>query len=292
MQDNRLPRMAAVIDVGSNSVRYMEAVPAGGPAFFKQLRTTRLAEGLDQTDRLSDASMARSLAAIGEFAAMAREKGLPLYAYATSAVRDALNGPDFVALVQEKCGVTLAVLSGGEEARMAYLGALGEAGGGLMDVGGGSAQIMTPGFQMSWPIGCVRASEAAAGLDLPEARARLARWMDARGVFAGPAFVSPARWVGVGGTITTLAAFSLDLTAYDPLAIARAAFTPESLWALIDRIWAMGPAREAHPILRPRHDVICCGAMVAAELMKRFGIAELFVSDADGMEGFLLMQNA
>lgn len=78
-------KKAAVIDIGSNSIRYMEE---GGS---KQLLTTRLAEGLVNTGKLSEAAIIRSLRVIGTFAAQAKAQGLFVYAYATSAVRDAAN---------------------------------------------------------------------------------------------------------------------------------------------------------------------------------------------------------
>ena len=89
----------AVIDIGSNSVRYM------GARGQKLLTTTRLAEDLAETGRLSEAAIERSLAAIGAFVRRARIEGLTPRAYATSAVRDAQNADSFLACLREKFGL-------------------------------------------------------------------------------------------------------------------------------------------------------------------------------------------
>jgi exopolyphosphatase/guanosine-5'-triphosphate,3'-diphosphate pyrophosphatase len=154
---------ADVLDIGSNSIRYLHAAvtPQGVTAVErKRLITTRLAQGLDASMELGEEPMRRSLDAIRAFVAISREKSTPfLFAYATSAVRDAKNGGAFCARVRAEAGIDVDVLPGCREARLAYIGAVGRAGGGLIDIGGGSAQIMTAEQAHSFPIGCVRVKE-------------------------------------------------------------------------------------------------------------------------------------
>ena len=144
-------KATAIIDIGSNSIRYLGKNPE------KQLATTRLAEGLITTGMLSEAAMERSIAAIACFVQKAHAEGLTPYAYATSAVRDAHNRTEFLARVKRACGICIDVLSGEREAQYARLGAAAQ--GGIVDVGGGSSQIVTEGFAASYPVGCVRAKE-------------------------------------------------------------------------------------------------------------------------------------
>lgn len=281
---------ADVIDIGSNSIRYMHAAVTNQHVTAverKQLITTRLAQGLDESGRLSEDAMRRSLDAIQSFADISREKATQhLFAYATSAVRDALNGEYFCARILEQTGVRVDVLSGVQEAKLAYIGAVGCSGGGLIDIGGGSAQVMTDSVSFSFPIGCVRVQDKFAQLFYGKMRQELSLWLDS--CCTELSSIRQPRWTGVGGTITTLAALTAGLTEYDPAVVAQQTITTEILDVLLTKLDTMGEARRLHPLLKDRHDVILCGGGVLAELMRIMDIQELAVSDADGMEGYLL----
>ncbi len=286
--NNTTSKNAAVIDIGSNSVRYMEAAITGNTvtAVFKELATTRLAEGINVTGKLSSVSVERSLTAIQKFAMQANAQHLPIYAYATSAVRDAKNREDFCTAVYACSGVLLDVLSGEEEAALAFLGAAkGNRNAGLIDIGGGSAQVITSAYRNSWPIGCVRIRERYVGIPYPDALPMIAAYLTEHCELPT---LAPAHWVGVGGSITTLAALQAGLIAYDPAQISAVSITPTSLSAQIKSLSAMGDARRAHPLLRERHDLILYGAAVLLWLMDTLHVTELHASDADGMEGYLM----
>lgn len=268
----------AVIDIGSNSIRYLGSAPE------KCLITTRLAEGLVSTGMLSEAAMERSVAAITSFAEKARAEGLVPAAYATSAVRDARNSAVFLARVEAACGVRIDVLSGEREAQYARLGAAEE--GGIVDIGGGSSQLVTEGFTASYPIGCVRAKEwgeqsgAQSFETLQEALFSRFR------IYRFPRLFVP-HWTGVGGTITTVAALSRGMSVYDRSAVASIVLSQEDVEAQAHALYFMGDAERAqHPLLAERHDVIVEGALILLYIMRGMGIYELHVSDADGMEGY------
>ena len=269
----------AVIDIGSNSIRYLGSAPE------KRLVTTRLAEGLVSTGTLSEAAMERSVTAITSFAEKARAEGLVPAAYATSAVRDARNSADFLARVEAACGVRIDVLSGEREAQYARLGAAEE--GGIVDIGGGSSQLVTEGFAASYPVGCVRAKEwgeqsGAQSFDALQ-EALFSRFM---GIYRFPRLFVP-HWTGVGGTITTVAALSRNMSVYDRSAVASIVLSQEDVEAQAHALYAMGDAERAqHPLLAERHDVIVEGALILLYIMRGMGIYELHVSDADGMEGY------
>lgn len=282
---------AAVIDIGSNSIRYLSAAvtPQGVAAFApKRLLTTRLAEGILQTGCLQEAAMERSLAAILKFCALAAEHGAQaVYAYATSAVRDAKNRDVFLDRVRESCNINVDVLTGEEEARLAHLGAAGQFGGGLIDIGGGSAQVIAPNLAHSFPLGCVRAKELCDGFRPEDIPAAIDSWLDRT---TGDALtgIRERHWTGVGGTITTLGALQAKLTEYDSLRVNRETLAQEGVLSLYRRLLAMGETRREHPLLTDRHDIILFGALILYGLMKRLDIGMLHVSDADGMEGYLL----
>ena len=149
-------RQAAVIDIGSNSIRYACGSLLNGRLQMekKQVETTRLVQGMQPGGNLEEVPMMRTLWAVERFAADAREKDIPIYAYATSAVRDSANRAAFCRRVEE-LGVEMEILSGEEEASLALLGASGGRGG-LLDIGGGSTELLRGDFVYSAPIGCVR----------------------------------------------------------------------------------------------------------------------------------------
>ncbi|HMM32844.1 MAG TPA: Ppx/GppA family phosphatase, partial [Clostridia bacterium] len=93
----------AVIDIGSNSIRYMGT--SG-----KQLEITRLASGLNKSGRLSDSAMRHTAEVVRSFVDLAQKEGLPVFAYATSAVRDCLNRKEFLELIRKECGISVDVL--------------------------------------------------------------------------------------------------------------------------------------------------------------------------------------
>lgn len=162
----------AVLDVGSNSVRLvvydrLERVPV---ALFNEKALCGLGRGLEASGRLEPRAMADALATVKRFAALARAMRVEILdAVATAAVRDAANGPAFVAELEAQCGVAVRVLDGAEEARLSALGvlsALPGADGVMGDLGGGSLELVrlqngAPGAAVSLPIGPLRLGPGA-----------------------------------------------------------------------------------------------------------------------------------
>ena len=266
--------MWTVIDIGSNSIRAMD-VGDEGVFSEKRLFTTRLASGLDQSGMLREDTMQASVQVIVRCVQEAAAKGGIACAYATSAVRDAANRDEFLGMLQSACALKVDVLSGEQEAEYARLGAQCE---GLLDIGGGSAQLCAQGFAQSWPLGCVRAGELGSRAAI-EARCRE--------LFRFPR-IRLNDWAGVGGTLTTLAALQLELTRYERKAVCDARLNADQIEELILRLEAMGEKRRTHPLLTKRHDVIVPGAILACFILRGMGISSLRISDADGMEGYYL----
>src|SRR5690554_313982 len=117
--------MRAVLDVGTNSVRLLAAKVSQGRVepVTKEVRVTRLGQGVDHSKRLAPEAMARTLAALWELFALI-PPGVPVDILATSAVRDAGNREEFARLVQEKLGIPLQILSGAKEAEPSFLGSV------------------------------------------------------------------------------------------------------------------------------------------------------------------------
>lgn len=281
-------KQAAIMDIGSNSIRYAcGRIDEAGRASMepKQLRTTRLAEGLEEKGRLAEVPMMRSLWAMEAFALDAHGRGLPIYAYATSAVRDSANREAFCRRA-EALGMEVTVLSGEEEARLAQLGATGGAGG-ILDIGGGSTQILLGDFVHSAPIGCVRARElcmAAHSLNEMK-RAVFARCKE---VLRFPPQKSEA-YTGLGGTILTIAALMMGQKTFDPEKACCMRICHTALDELVEWLYSLGDAgRHAQPLLAGREETILPGALILVFVMAHAGVGELAVSNRDGMEGYLL----
>jgi exopolyphosphatase/guanosine-5'-triphosphate,3'-diphosphate pyrophosphatase len=270
---------ASVIDIGSNSVRYMEAADESLPLYPKRLTMTRLAEGILNSGRLSPAGMERSLDAIKAYAEAAKKKLLPVYAYATSAVRDAANREEFTGLIRSLNGIETDVLSGKREAEYAYNGATGGRGA-LIDIGGGSLQITNGKNSYSCPAGCIRFKNAVeSGVFASDFLQRID--------ISADVFQTAEEWTGVGGSITTLAAFFKGFERYDPMGVHGTVLSYADISELRSRLFKMGGERAHNPILSQRHDTILCGTDLLLHVMEKLGISKITVSEKDGMEGYL-----
>ena len=282
----------AILDIGSNSVRFALLDRDDGGAFFvpggrKEIATTRLGKGLDQTGRLSAGAMEATVAACRRFCDKAEAAEAPAYAYATSAVRDATNRQELLDALKAACpNMGVYLLSGEEEGRLAYRGAMGGQTGTLLDIGGGSAQVVTPQWSVSFPTGCVRAQDLCPEDTLVRMRDTIYAWLSDRVSLPGPA---EAPFFGVGGTITTLGALLLQQERFDGSQLATLRITPELLEALLLRLSALGDEqRSKMPLLVRRHDVILQGGLILSWFMENLPVKALTPTDRGGMEGFAM----
>ena len=280
----------AILDIGSNSVRFAFMERGEDGAFFvpggrKDICTTRLGKGLDTTGRLSVEAMEATLVACRAFCDRAEAANAPAYAYATSAVRDAENRQELLDALKAVCpGLSIFLLSGEEEGRLAYQGAMGGRAGTLLDIGGGSAQVVTPHWSVSFPTGCVRAKDLCPEDVLERMRDTIYTWLSDRVSLPGE---TAAPFFGVGGTITSLGALLLQQERFDGSRLTSLRLTPELLSALLQRLSAMGDEGRARmPLLVRRHDVILQGGLILSWLMENLHIKALTPTDRGGMEGF------
>lgn len=303
-----MPPLASV-DIGSNTLRLLIAEGRStGPLkpIRVERRITRLGERFLPGRILQPPAMARSIAALREFARRMTENGVQDYlAAATAVVREAGNKAEFLHRVEEEAGLRVRLLSGTEEAELALRGAALVAAGreapiALFDIGGGSTEVIrqvpgeTPGVEsMSLPIGVVHLTETFLRDDPPglEACGRLAGHV--RAIFEAVTFAAPLDrllWVGTAGTVTTLAAMYLELEHYEPDRINGAVLERPWLAHLCKRL-AVTPvaARRGIVGLEPgREDIILAGALVTLELMETFRFSRVTVSDAGLLEGLFL----
>jgi exopolyphosphatase / guanosine-5'-triphosphate,3'-diphosphate pyrophosphatase len=307
----------AAIDCGTNSLRLLVADVSTGfdgvPALrdvHRETRIVRLGKGVDASGELAPEALERTRVALADYAAVLRRKGTErLRMVATSATRDARNREDFFGMVRATLGVDAEVISGDEEAQLAFTGAVGELDPDdgpfvVVDIGGGSTELVvgaiadgtaTVQAARSVDIGSVRITERCLPGDPPtpaevaEARELATRILDE--AFAAVPVDAVRTWVGVAGTITTLSAVTQGLHEYDPDAVHLSRLPRADLHRVAEELLGMSrEERGRHRAIHPgRIDVIGGGALIvdvlAAELHERVGISELVVSEHDILDG-------
>ena len=300
----------AAIDCGTNSIRLLIAdIDPSTRVLTDLVRTmeiVRLGQGVDRTGMLDPQALQRTFAACDSYAAaIAEHQVVHMRFVATSATRDASNRADFVAGVRSRLEVEPEVVTGEQEAALSFAGALNgldSAARGpflVVDIGGGSTEFVVgidfPVAACSVDIGCVRITERLLHDDPPtpgqinEATTMIDAAI-ARAAEQVP-LQQAAMLVGLAGSVTTVAALALGLTAYDPHAIHGSKIGAEVVHRISGELLAANRAeRAAYPVMHPgRVDVIGAGALILDRIMIATGASEVLVSEHDILDGIALM---
>jgi exopolyphosphatase/guanosine-5'-triphosphate,3'-diphosphate pyrophosphatase len=306
----------AAIDCGTNSIRLLIADLDGGRLrdIHREMRIVRLGQGVDATGQFAPDALARTRAALVDYAALLdRFEVAKVRMVATSATRDAANRDVFFDMTADVLGPVVPgavaeVISGTEEAELSFNGAVGELDSAtgpfvVVDLGGGSTEVVLgngAGVEASFSadIGCVRLTERCLHSDPPTAAEVAAAREVVRERLAEALRVVPVEraetWVGVAGTFTTLAALAQNMTTYDSDAIHLSRVSFGKLLPVCEQL--IGMTRQQRAALGPMHegrvDVIGGGSIVVEELAdalgRRAGIDELVVSEHDILDGIAL----
>jgi len=301
-----LPRLAAV-DIGTNSIRLVvaEVQSDGSYRVLDQDREmTRLGRGLYDRGRIGDEPMEQSLQTLGRMKAIAEGfNARELRAIATSAVREAANGRDFVREAWRRCRVRVEVVPPEEEARLAFRSVsrhydLSDRLTAIVDIGGGSAEVILAAGGVidqvvSLPLGAVRLTERYCKSDPLRSKhwKALRRGIDAtiKEMMGKPPFAAEVM-IGSGGTFTNLAEMA-QLERDGKVAHARDhAISRAEVVRLLDRLRETPlEARRQIPGLNPqRADIIIAGVAAVARLMRRLGTQRVLVNDRGIRDGVLL----
>jgi exopolyphosphatase/guanosine-5'-triphosphate,3'-diphosphate pyrophosphatase len=316
----------AIVDLGTNTCRLFLAGVTGGRVTQDVRVTTvvRLGQGVDETGGLHEAAVERTHACLEGYAPRisdyAPERRLLI---ATSVLRDARDGKQFLKAMKYEFGLPWRILSGEEEGTLAFRGGTSwlAAGGGaltprgtamdpdrppvpdpllLVDIGGGSTEFAIgsagepPAFVRSLDVGVVRLTERFFHADPPPAVevAALAGHVAGAIEDAVPAELRAAvrGAVGVAGTYTTLVANKLGMTEYDGRLVQGHVLSLADIEAAVSRLAALTSAERGRlPGIQPgREDVILAGALIAREACAAFGLDAVVVSEADLLEGAAL----
>ncbi len=286
----------AAIDVGTNSVLLLVAsrLETGRfEAVVERGEITRLGRGVDKSRVLAAEAIEDTVRVLESFARDAREHGARgIVVSATSAARDAKNGPEFLAEVKRRTGLEVEIISGAEEARLSFSSALADFGGAgplvVLDIGGGSTEFIygdaTGGiaFRHSFDVGAVRMTERFITTDPPaEAELTALRAHLARTFASLPPPPPGARLVGVAGTVTTLSAVARKIDPYDAATVHGGALSLADVESTIARLAHLPlQLRRTVPGLQPkRADVIIAGGLVLAAAMQALHVQSATVSD-------------
>jgi exopolyphosphatase / guanosine-5'-triphosphate,3'-diphosphate pyrophosphatase len=303
-------RRVAAIDCGTNSIRLLVAdlpAPEAGVAapltdVLRRMEIVRLGAGVDRTGRLAPQAIERTRVALADYAGQIAELRVDrVRMVATSASRDAANAADFTDMVRATIGVDPEVVSGDEEARLSFDGAVR----GLpasepapylvVDIGGGSTEFVT-GTQtvdhaISMDIGCVRMTERHLVTDPPTAAEIAAAERDITAAVRAALDVVPGRdaktLVGLAGSVTTVAAIAMGLETYDPDRIHHARVSAADVARVTDDLLTASRAqRLAMPVMHPgRADVIAAGALILRTVVSQSGASAVVASEHDILDG-------
>jgi exopolyphosphatase / guanosine-5'-triphosphate,3'-diphosphate pyrophosphatase len=270
----------AAVDLGTNTTRLLVAEIADGrlEELHRETHITRLGEGVDARGRLLPAPIARVRNVLVDYRRVAERLGAErVLAVGTSAIRDAENGEAFLGEVEWSYGFTTHVATGDEEAQLTKRGVAPAPQTLVLDIGGGSTELVLDDFHVSLPVGSVRFTERHAedvGRIDAETRALLPE-------------LHPRAAVGVAGTVTTLAALDLELDAYDRERVHGHRLSRDAARTQRDRLAALTvDERAALPAVEPeRAPVIVAGASILVAVLDAYALDAIEVSVRDILDG-------
>lgn len=301
----------AAIDIGTNSVRLLISELTGAEApktIVRETSITRLGEEVNKNHQLKLEAMERTLSVLGSYKnEIARYQAAQVRVTATSAVREGQNSNYFLSKTSQELGLQVEVLSGREEAKLAFWGTLSDPHLAanhyqlVTDVGGGSTELALGESSylsnlVSLDIGSVRLTEAFIKNDPPTSSELDTISYYVRSILSRSApFIldkEDIATIGVAGTATTLSAIHQNLALYDSTKIHRSTLSLAEIEELLKKLISvpLGQRREITGLEPKRADVIITGTVIFLEILKAAGSDKLIVSERDMLDGLILSQ--
>ena len=295
-------RNYAAIDCGTNSTRMLIANKF--ETLDRQMKITRLGQGLDQSGELSNQAMSRVIDVLKDFRrSLDKHEVSEVRMVATSAARDASNSEDFFNKVESTLGVRPELLTGEEEGRLSFQGAIAELDPSqgpflILDIGGGSTEFVFGTEKAenvySSQIGCVRLTEEFFENDppLPE---ELHACLSVVGGHVDdalreiPNIGDEVTLVGLAGTVSCIAAIEIGLEKYDREKIHHFHLSKDAVEDVFRTLATENKfERMSNPGLEEdRADVIVAGTAILVKVMRQLQLTECLVSESDIMDGIL-----
>ncbi len=277
------------VDIGTNSVRLL--ITDGRSESQRWVEVTGLGRGVDATGMLSVDAIERTIPVLARYGELMDSQRVERRrAIATSASREARNRDEFFDLSESALRVRPMLISGDEEARLAYQGAtfgLDQCGTWVVsDIGGGSTELVTGEGGVSVDMGSVRLTERHLPdrPPLPEEMADSREHL--RQLFSEVEFGTTGALIGVAGTWTSLAAIALELPTYDRTIVHRSELSAEDITETVERLTRLTVEQTAAiPSLDPnRAPVILAGGLIAEAVMETAGADSVLISESDTLE--------
>ncbi|MCY3909605.1 MAG: Ppx/GppA phosphatase family protein [Cyanobacteria bacterium MAG COS3_bin_20] len=306
-------RRIAAIDIGTNSFHLLVAAVDPKLRTFRIIQaekaTTRLGERDPETGELTEAAMQRGLETLRQFRDLAASHRVEqIVTAATSAVREAPNGRDFLQTILDDLGMEVDLVSGPEEARLIYLGVLsgmpfGDRPHLLLDIGGGSTELILADGRdaralTSTRVGAVRLQRDFVRDDPmpPQRRSFLQAFIQGS---LEPAVDKVRRRIKPGetpvlvatsGTAMAIGSLAASEEERPPRKLHGYRVTRQSLDNVVDHLITMTPAqrRELAPINDRRAEIIVPGALILQTTMKMLGVEEFVLSERALREGLIV----
>ncbi len=290
---------AAAIGIGSNSLRLLvadEHTQQHTPVLRKRIGLRMFASLTSQME-IEQSMMAEACQAIVALKQCAKAEGATIVRlFATSAVRDATNQNAFRDMIFNTTGLTLEIISGKEEARLSFLGAAGESSAGMIDIGGGSTEVVigdhgTPALAFSLQAGAVRMFQQypiTSSLDIQPVTNAVQHLL-APYMAQLKQTKTPALWVGVGGTMTAAATCIQSVDWHSSQAAHGFSVSRSELWRVLERLPAMPLAeRKALGTIPPdRADIVVHGFAILYACMVALSIDHIIISEHTNLDGYL-----
>lgn len=294
----------AAIDFGTNTARLLiaERSATGIIPVRVEREIVRLGGGFTDEFGLSSEAQARGLSCLQRFSTIISEYGITqIRASATSAVRDAINGREFVDAALLMTGIKLVVIDGDSEARLTLKGVLSSLDSGadalvVLDVGGGSTEFTVSShgslvFSKSMPIGVVRLTEGFGTNDemlhrVTSVIGHLKNDLSNKGIALAKNF----ELVGTAGTATSIAAIKMEMVEYDYTKVNNFTVSRDDIDSIFSGLLPLTPVERlaVKGLEKGREDLIIAGLVIITSVMDTFGFSCLKVSDFGLLEGLAL----
>lgn len=272
-----------------------EMTEGGVRSCYKMLRTVRTGEGVNASGKICPAAIERVTEAMQDFRRQidGEHPDLPVFCFATSAVRDAANSAELLEAVKQAAGFNIHIIPGDEEAEIGFLGAIPSGTGGIIDIGGGSTEFVIGNngkliYRKSFQAGTVRCKEMfGADGDIAGVRKTI---QYCEKLFSELSELPQNLYTGIGGTITSVSAMLQEMEVYAPEKIQGSKITLAETENLLDRLAHMTVEERKHINgLQPqRADIIIYGMAVLTAAMRVLDQNHVLVSDSDNLEGYAI----
>ena len=299
-------KRTAVIDIGTNSMRLMLCKIEGNFIVNKEkeLMITRIGRDVSKTGMITEKSFARNIDALKYYKNKADRYGAEkVYAIATSAVRDALNGGAFVTEAKSQAGVDVMIISGDEEAELGLRGVMSEIQNPqetvlVIDIGGGSTELVLGSkekteYKISIPAGAVRLTEQFISgnpirdEDAENMRNRLNELFNEPLEYLGKKRID--RVIAIGGTATTIAAMFHSMSIYDPETVHNTIINSKYIKSIFNKLKDMSVEERwnVKGLQKERADVMPSGIFILQHIIEGLKRDSLVVSENDNLEGIV-----